>query len=186
MRFYPSFDNHHPCLDGGGTALRSQVYNLLPIDLRLPPSTTLATTLPTLLSPTLPTLLLFECVLVYLTPTTSDGLLQWFVDYFSAPSTEEPRTGVLGAVVYEMFGLGDSFGRVMLNNLKVLSIHHQWYWYRFWLTLRTIGSQCFASRSGAVSRCCIAPAALPTTEIYRCSSAHATRHSALVHIQIRA
>lgn len=118
-------------IDGGGTTLRSQVYNLLPIDLRLPPSTTLATVLPTLLSPTLPTLLLFECVLVYLTPATSDSLLQWFVDYFTVPSSMEPRAGILGAVVYEMFGLGDSFGRVMLNNLKVLSIHRQWHCHRF-------------------------------------------------------
>ena len=88
---------------------------MLSADLRLPPSTTLATVLPTLLSPTIPTLLIFECVLVYLTPATSDTLLQWFIDYFS-------ESGVLGAVVYEMFGLGDSFGRVMLNNLKVS--HH--------------------------------------------------------------
>lgn len=120
-------DTDYPCVEGGGTTLRSQVYNLLPIDLRRPPSTTLATVLPTLLSPTLPTLLLFECVLVYLTPATSDALLRWFVDYFTAPSNVEQRKGVLGAVVYEMFGLGDSFGRVMLNNLKVSSIHRQWY-----------------------------------------------------------
>lgn len=71
-----------------------------------------------LLSPDLPTLLLFECVLVYMTPQASDALIQWFVDYFSA-STEAT---VLASVIYEMFGLDDSFGKVMLNNLKVRNL----------------------------------------------------------------
>ncbi|KAI0042561.1 leucine carboxyl methyltransferase [Auriscalpium vulgare] len=97
----------------GGTALRSPVYNLLPVDLRHSPESSLRPLLASpenpLLSPSLPTLLLFECVLVYMTPAASDALIQWFVDYLSAP---------LGSIVYEMFGLGDSFGRVMLNNLR--------------------------------------------------------------------
>jgi hypothetical protein len=70
-----------------------------------------------LLSPSLPTLLLFECVLVYMAPEASSSLIQWFVDYFSSDNQEH---AVLGGIVYEMFGLNDSFGRVMLNNLKVL------------------------------------------------------------------
>jgi [phosphatase 2A protein]-leucine-carboxy methyltransferase len=72
-----------------------------------------------LLSPSLPTLLLFECVLVYMAPEASSALIQWFVDYFSNDNQEG---AVLGGIVYEMFGLNDPFGRVMLNNLKVLSI----------------------------------------------------------------
>lgn len=103
---------------GGGTTLRAPVYNLLPIDLRAPPATTLASLLGSgdepLLSPTLPTLLLFECVLAYMTPAASNALIQWFVDYFAAPGG-----GLLGSVVYEMFKLNDAFGRVMLSNLKV-------------------------------------------------------------------
>jgi [phosphatase 2A protein]-leucine-carboxy methyltransferase len=67
-----------------------------------------------MLSPTLPTLLLFECVLAYMEPATSNALIQWFVDYFAAAPG-----GLLGGVVYEMFKLNDAFGRVMLNNLKV-------------------------------------------------------------------
>jgi [phosphatase 2A protein]-leucine-carboxy methyltransferase len=77
-----------------------------------------------LLSPALPTLLLFECVLAYMTPAASNALIRWFVDYFAAAGA---AVGPLGGVVYEMFKLNDAFGRVMLNNLKV----------RVFLTLRT-------------------------------------------------
>lgn len=117
---------------GGGTSLHAPVYNLLPADLRRPPSETLAPLLAApspektpgtpppdltpLLSSSLPTLLLFECVLVYMSPGASSALIQWFVDYFSG---DNANNGVLGSIVYEMFGLDDSFGRVMLNNLKV-------------------------------------------------------------------
>lgn len=108
--------------------MHAPVYNLLPADLRLPPSEALATLLTSLsihspasspeplLSPSLPTLLLFECVLVYMPPEASSSLIQWFVDYFS---DNNKKDAILGGIVYEMFGLGDSFGRVMLNNLKV-------------------------------------------------------------------
>ncbi|KAF7968663.1 hypothetical protein HWV62_29747 [Athelia sp. TMB] len=103
-----------------GTVL-SSVYNLLPCDLRTPPSGHLApllasTTTAPLLSPALPTLLLFECVLVYMAPAASTSLIKWFVDYLDAPTA-------LGAVVYEMFGLDDAFGRMMLSNLKKRNLH---------------------------------------------------------------
>ncbi|KAJ7747664.1 S-adenosyl-L-methionine-dependent methyltransferase [Mycena maculata] len=101
----------------GGTGLHSPTYHLFPADLRLPPADTLGTLLASpsgaLLSPALPTLLLFECVLVYMTPTASSALLQWFVDYFSPEGS-----AVLGSIVYEMFRLQDSFGRVMVENLR--------------------------------------------------------------------
>jgi hypothetical protein len=112
----------------GGTSLHAAVYNLLSADLRVPPSKTLGPLLTSsgtssshaepLLLPSLPTLLLFECVLVYMAPEASSSLIQWFVDYFSANN----KGAVLGSIVYEMFGLNDPFGRVMLNNLKVLLI----------------------------------------------------------------
>ncbi|KAH8981122.1 S-adenosyl-L-methionine-dependent methyltransferase, partial [Lactarius hatsudake] len=65
-----------------------------------------------LLSPSLPTFLRFECVLAYTAPSASNALVRWFVDYFASPNSSP-----LGAVVYEMFKLGDAFRRVMLNNL---------------------------------------------------------------------
>ena len=48
-------------------------------------------------------------------PAASSRLIRWFADYFSGPDA----TGALGGIVYEMFGLQDSFGQVMLNNLQV-------------------------------------------------------------------
>ncbi|KAJ7117888.1 S-adenosyl-L-methionine-dependent methyltransferase [Mycena crocata] len=101
----------------GGTGLISSVYHLLPTDLRLPPADNLGKLLipesGAILSHTLPTLLLFECVLVYMSPAASSAILQWFIDYFSPNGS-----AVLGSIVYEMFRLQDSFGRVMVENLK--------------------------------------------------------------------
>ena len=103
--------------------MHAPTYHLMPADLRLSPAITLDRLLATggpvsdtaepILSPSLPTLLLFECVLVYMSPSHSSALLQWFVNYFS-----KDMPG-LGSIVYEMFGLDDAFGRVMVNNLKV-------------------------------------------------------------------
>ncbi|EKM53390.1 uncharacterized protein PHACADRAFT_163699 [Phanerochaete carnosa HHB-10118-sp] len=111
-------------LESGGTSLHSPRYHLLAADLRLSPNESLAPimtkSLPgsdPLLSSDLPTLLIFECVLVYMSPEASESLIQWFVDYFSTSSS-----GVLGGLVYEMFGLHDSFGKVMLNNLKARNV----------------------------------------------------------------
>ncbi|KAH9485575.1 Leucine carboxyl methyltransferase 1 [Psilocybe cubensis] len=104
----------------GGTALHSEKYHLLPADLRLSPSDTIEpmlfsanTEYPSTLDPSLPTLLLFECVLVYMEPQASSRLLEYFIKVF-----ERAQRGVLGCVIYEMFGLNDAFGRVMINNLK--------------------------------------------------------------------
>lgn len=100
--------------------MHSTKYHLLPVDLHTPPAESIAPLLTSpsqgdpILSPDLPTLLLFECVLVYVTPEASQALIQWFTDYFTSST-------VLGAVVYEMFGLSDSFGTVMVENLKVQS-----------------------------------------------------------------
>lgn len=105
-------------VEHGGTTLHSTKYHLFPADLRVPPTESIAPLLTSpsqgspILSPDLPTLLLFECVLVYLSPEISETLTQWFVDYFAS-------TSILGATVYEMFGLNDSFGAVMVGNLKV-------------------------------------------------------------------
>jgi len=105
----------------GGTTLHSSRYHLLSADLRLPPSETLEHMLAStaegqqapLLDPSLPTLILFECVLAYMAPSSSSRLLEWFVNF-----SRRGSNGVLGCIVYEMFCLNDSFGRVMVNNLK--------------------------------------------------------------------
>jgi [phosphatase 2A protein]-leucine-carboxy methyltransferase len=50
-------------------------------------------------------------------PEASSALIEWFVNHFA--STPDPSDGsALGAIVYEMFGLQDAFGQVMMNNLR--------------------------------------------------------------------
>jgi len=115
-------DSTKVSLAKGGTALHSQKYHLLPADLRRPPSEMLESMLfspidHSILDPSLPTLLLFECVLAYISPSTSSQLLDWFIKFI-----KKSPIGVLGCVVYEMFGLNDSFGRVMIDNLKERNI----------------------------------------------------------------
>ncbi|KAI0036129.1 leucine carboxyl methyltransferase [Vararia minispora EC-137] len=96
----------------GGTSLHSSIYRLLPLDLRLPPSVSLAPKLAPILDPSSPLLILCECVLAYVASAASDAVLRWFADFSSS------NDGVTGVIIYEMFGLEDSFGRVMKNNLK--------------------------------------------------------------------
>lgn len=48
-----------------------------------------------------------------MSPEASSALIQASADYFEAGN------GVLGGIVYEMYGLEDSFGRVMKSNLMV-------------------------------------------------------------------
>ncbi|KAF8133125.1 S-adenosyl-L-methionine-dependent methyltransferase [Mycena galopus ATCC 62051] len=60
---------------------------------------------------------LSACVLVYMSPTESSAVLQWFRDYFSSDGS-----GVLGSIVYEMFRLQDSFGRVGLYSARRVSL----------------------------------------------------------------
>jgi len=115
-------DSDQVTLSQGGTALHSPKYHLLPVDLRKDPSETLEPLLfstnsdhaAALLDPSVPTLLVCECVLVYMSPESSSRLLGWFVE----KSRSSTQNGVLGCIVYEMFGLNDGFGRVMVNNLK--------------------------------------------------------------------
>ncbi|KAH6913985.1 leucine carboxyl methyltransferase [Coprinopsis sp. MPI-PUGE-AT-0042] len=110
---------------GGGTELHSANYHLLSADLRQSPEEALGPLFRNtendihgqpVLSPSLPTLVLFECVLAYMDPSLSSQLLRWLVDYMSK------EVGVLGCVVYEMYKLNDSFGRVMLANLKTRNV----------------------------------------------------------------
>ncbi|KAL7414340.1 leucine carboxyl methyltransferase 1 [Mrakia frigida] len=89
-------------IEKSGTQLRSPIYSLLPQDLRNP--------LPAdLIEPSLPTLWIAECLLVYLDPEISEGLVKWF---------EEKCDAWVGGIVYEMTGLNDSFGKVLISNLS--------------------------------------------------------------------
>ncbi|WWC89846.1 uncharacterized protein L201_004774 [Kwoniella dendrophila CBS 6074] len=104
----------------GGTRIDSDLYTLLPLDLRSAnstssTSTTTSTTISEifnqhllpLLNPELPTLFLAECLFPYMLPEQSENIIQWFGENFSQ---------CIG-IVYEMSGLNDGFGKVMKRNL---------------------------------------------------------------------
>lgn len=54
-----------------------------------------------------------------MSPESATALIDWFVNHFA--STHDGS--ILGAIVYEMFGLQGAFGQVMLNNLRVFHSH---------------------------------------------------------------
>lgn len=115
----PIVDRGWMLTEGGGTGLSAPSYELLPGDLRSfsafastllsPPAS--ADGREPLLDPSLPTLLLAECVLVYLPVETTEVLLSWMAKTFST----------VAAVSYDPFGLNDNFGKVMLRNLAASS-----------------------------------------------------------------
>uniref|UniRef100_A0A674MEG0 Leucine carboxyl methyltransferase 1 n=1 Tax=Takifugu rubripes TaxID=31033 RepID=A0A674MEG0_TAKRU len=59
------------------------------------------------LNPDLPTVLLSECVLVYMTPSQSSNLLRWAAEIF--------HTAMF--INYEQVNMSDRFGQVMIENL---------------------------------------------------------------------
>ncbi|KAI9847352.1 MAG: carboxy methyl transferase for protein phosphatase 2A [Thelocarpon superellum] len=113
----------HATISEDATSLYSSTYNIHPVDLRTlhtapddgtsSSSTTATTTTTTLrnVDPMLPTLILSECCLVYLPPQDADGIVKYFTSRVFAPSTP------LGLIIYEPVKPGDSFGRVMVQNL---------------------------------------------------------------------
>ncbi|XP_061765010.1 leucine carboxyl methyltransferase 1 [Nerophis ophidion] len=60
------------------------------------------------LNPELPTLLLSECVLVYMTPAQSSSLVHWAAETF--------HTAMF--INYEQVNMNDRFGQVMIENLQ--------------------------------------------------------------------
>lgn len=109
-------------IERGGLGLSSEHYTLLPGDLRHldqlsdsllgvgNPTTTSSNKPP--LDRTLPTLLLLECVLVYLEPGITSALLTWFCETFH----QAHGSAIVG---YDPFRLQDQFGTVMKRNLAV-------------------------------------------------------------------
>lgn len=60
--------------------------------------------------PTRPTLLLTECLLIYLKPEDSVKIVKWSGEFFS-------KSSFLGLINYEMIEPFDTFGQTMVNNL---------------------------------------------------------------------
>ncbi|KAK0672729.1 putative leucine carboxyl methyltransferase 1 [Cercophora samala] len=99
-----SFLSQHTATPGTGNTL-----TLHPLDLRFFPSS--PTALPGL-SPEYPTLLLSECCLCYLPPSTASDIITAFTSHL--PS--------LGLVIYEPILPGDAFGRMMVSNLAARGV----------------------------------------------------------------
>ncbi|GAA5991652.1 hypothetical protein JCM10908_001074 [Rhodotorula pacifica] len=119
-------------IERGGLGLSSPYYTLLPGDIRQldslsaslvsPPAPTSAASSPPPppLDPSLPTLLLLECVLVYLEPAVTSRLLSWFCETFGG--AKGAGGGGSAVVGYDPFRLEDQFGVVMRRNLALRSL----------------------------------------------------------------
>ena len=104
----------------GGTGLVTDKYKLLPGDLRLWDSE-IANLINDssgdyYLDPNISTLFISECVLIYLPPETSEHILSWTSNYFQKGS------GNCCWLTYEQILPNDSFGEMMISNLKQRSI----------------------------------------------------------------
>ena len=60
--------------------------------------------------PDLPTLILTECLLIYMSSDDTQGVLNWTIDFFGQAS----ETVYLS---YEMINPDDQFGRMMVENI---------------------------------------------------------------------
>uniref|UniRef100_A0A8D0H427 Leucine carboxyl methyltransferase 1 n=1 Tax=Sphenodon punctatus TaxID=8508 RepID=A0A8D0H427_SPHPU len=87
--------------------LDSSRYSIIGADLRNPQE--LEEKLKTFsMNPLLPTLLVAECVLVYMTPQQSTRLLKWAANTFQAAMF----------INYEQVNMADRFGQIMIENLQ--------------------------------------------------------------------
>ena len=62
-------------------------------------------------NPDLPTLIITECLLIYMRSEDTQGILNWALDFFG-------QTSETAFVNYEMINPDDQFGRMMVENLE--------------------------------------------------------------------
>lgn len=124
----------------GGAALRSSAYRLIPADLRTFISD-MASALTSnnaddadgpVLDHSVDTLILLECVCIYIPPSVTQPLLQWADQTFSRASV----------VWYDPINLTDAFGRMMVSNLRVR------------LDFRLADRSCLATRAEMLASMC--------------------------------
>jgi len=89
--------------------IHAKGYSLVPADIRDAAMVERAVFGDAGLDRSLPTLVLSECVLVYLPPKESAAIVGWVASAFEAAAM----------VIYEQIGPDDAFGRQMLQNLEV-------------------------------------------------------------------
>ncbi|KAL7751785.1 carboxy methyl transferase for protein phosphatase 2A [Sorochytrium milnesiophthora] len=96
----------------GGMELYSDEYTLVSGDLRCWTSQVAPRLLERGFDAHIPTLLLSECVFVYLPPETTAEILSWMTTYCSTAL----------CVSYEQIGPSDGFGSTMINNLRARGV----------------------------------------------------------------
>ncbi len=113
-------------LDGPVDSLTSLNYYVHPVDLRTLDSSKEPPSSFSTIDFTLPTLIISECCLIYLDPTTADTVALYFTKHLF------PAHMPLGLILYEPIRPHDAFGRQMISNLATRGIILQ--------TLRKYGS----------------------------------------------
>jgi [phosphatase 2A protein]-leucine-carboxy methyltransferase len=98
-----------------GAGLHSEDYHIHQMDLRRLPDADVPLRD---IDPTLPTLIISECCLIYLSPTSADLVLSYFHALF-------PPNTPLAIAIYEPIRPSDAFGRTMVANLTARGIHLQ-------------------------------------------------------------
>jgi len=96
-----------PCISREKGEVHSEQYKLLPVDLRDIKNLDAVFDLAQL-DPSLPTFIIAECVLIYLEPYASHGLVKWAAEKFS----------ISVFVIYEQIHPEDAFGQQMIKNLE--------------------------------------------------------------------
>ncbi|KAF2436253.1 leucine carboxyl methyltransferase [Tothia fuscella] len=105
-------------ISADGTTLTSPTYNIHALDLRDLAKDENIPNLPNL-SKTTPTLLLSECCLIYLPPSSTIFILR------TLTQTLLPQPTPLSLILYEPINPHDAFGQVMIQNLLQRGIHLQ-------------------------------------------------------------
>lgn len=101
------------------SSYHSATYNIHALDLRSLATPSQDAPLPDLLNldPNIPTLILSEMCLVYMQPSTVQGIVSTFTTRYFRPTTP------VSLVLYEPILPQDAFGRTMISNLQTRNIH---------------------------------------------------------------
>ncbi|TPX35444.1 hypothetical protein SmJEL517_g02181 [Synchytrium microbalum] len=99
-------------LAAGGTELHSNDYCIIYGDLRHFEDTIVPKLVAQGFDKSLPTLFISECVMIYMPPKDADKIIQWIPAHMSTAAF----------ITYEQILPNDSFGRTMIENLKMRNI----------------------------------------------------------------
>lgn len=116
---HPALYRKLPQIPKISSSYYSATYNIHALDLRCLASPSEDVPLPDLpnLDPNVPTLILSEMCLVYMQPSTVQGIISTFITHYLKLTTPA------SLVLYEPILPQDAFGRTMISNLQTRNIH---------------------------------------------------------------